>query len=235
MNFYFKLFVLIFNFSTLLFILTSLDTKTDKSDLEQFTFEQGHAVQIDYIWKTKKTTIRNIKSISNKTNFSGRFVSGSPVSWNDTPSFSIISRLYSGSVMEYYNIFSISYLLFWPIEKWKNSDLILVFDDENEQDHRMGTILANLPPYPFVYFEKRPGQQTFCSDFKREGYSRQQYSNFYSDMYTNAEYIGIVDGDSYFVTHVMPEDLIINGKPRINGYNGCCKSLTGMFYFTLKS
>lgn len=54
------------------------------------------------------------------------------------------------------------------------------------------------------------------------GYSRQQYSNFYSDLYSSRDYIGIVDTDSYFATPVAPEDLFVDGKPRLFGYNGCC-------------
>ena len=116
--------------------------------------------------------------------------------------------------MEFYNIFQMSYLLFWPYGQQKNSDLILVFDDENEQDHCTGTK---------VFFEKKPKKQTFCSDFQREGYSRQKYSNFYSDMYTNYEHVGFTDSDSFFVTSITLESFFINGQPRISGHYGCCK------------
>ena len=142
--------------------------------------------------------------------------------WVNTPDVTILCRLYNGSVLEYYNIFSVSYLLFWPYQKWLNSKLVLVLDGETKDDSRMGTILANLPPYPEVHFEEYK-ENTFCSDWRREGYSRQQYSNFYSDHYTQSEFIGIVDSDSFFVTSVTPEDLFVNKKPRIYGYNGCCR------------
>lgn len=219
MFFCFKLFILSVYGIIFLVILSNVNKRLKS---KSSTYEREKVTQLELMWQTK--------SIKNNSNPS---ISNSPDKeevWSNTPSFSIVSRMYSGSVLEYYNIFSISYLLFWPIKSWTNSDLILIFDDESEKDHRLGTILANLPPYPIVYFEKRPEQQTFCSDFQREGYSRQQYSNFYSDMYTNAEYIGLVDSDSYLITHVTPEDLIINGKPRINGYNGCCKSFSGIFF-----
>lgn len=88
--------------------------------------------------------------------------------WHDAPSLSILCRIYSGSAMEYYNVFVPSYLMFWPIKQWVNSDTILVLDDESESDHRMGTILGNMPPYPKVYYEKyRPN--TFCSNWRSEG------------------------------------------------------------------
>lgn len=190
----------------ILFILTVL--------IELFFKEKkvSDLVKTEKIWQQKQIYNKSSTDVLDET------------PWNNTPSFSIIIRLYSGSVMELYNIFLMSYLLFWPIKKWSNSDLILVFDDESEKDHRIGSILANLPPYPLVYFEPKPKQRTFCSQFLREGYSRQQYSNFYSDMYSNSKYIGMSDADAYFVTSVVPEDLFIDGKPRIKGYNGCCKS-----------
>jgi len=70
--------------------------------------------------------------------------------------------------MEFYNVFVPSYLMFWPVKQWVNSDMIVVLDDESESDHRIGTILGNLPPYPKVFYEKyRPN--TFCSNWRSEG------------------------------------------------------------------
>ena len=137
--------------------------------------------------------------------------------WSDAPSLSIMCRAYSGSVLEYYNVFLVGYHLFWPKEQWPNSDLVVVLDDENELDHRLGSVLANLPPYPKVHYEKMPTEQTFCSQDRRIGYSRQQYSNFYSDLYSGKDFIGIVDSDSVFSTMVIPDTLFVNGKPRIYG------------------
>ena len=93
----------------------------------------------------------------------------------------------------------------------------MVLDEENELDHTMATLLSNLPPYPKIVFEKLPNEDTFCSNLRRVGYSRQMYSNFYSDLYTNKEYIGIVDSDAMFMTPVVPENLFVDGKPRIIG------------------
>ncbi|CAM9373383.1 unnamed protein product, partial [Scytosiphon promiscuus] len=60
---------------------------------------------------------------------------------------------------------------------------------------------------------------TLCSDWRREGYSRQQYSNFYADMYTDAEFVAIVDTDSAFQTPALPSDLFEDGKPIVTGFN----------------
>jgi len=45
-----------------------------------------------------------------------------------------------------------------------------------------------------------------------------------ADEYSLAEYIGIVDSDSYFSAPVLPSALFEqpSGKPRVIGYNGCC-------------
>lgn len=139
--------------------------------------------------------------------------------WKDAPSISLMCRAYSGSIIEYYNIFLVGYHLFWPKEQWPNSELVVVLDDENELDHRLATILTNLPPYPRVFFEKPPNIDVFCKGDRRAGYSRQQYSNFYSDLYTNMDYVGIVDSDSFFMTPVIPENLFVDRKPRIYGYS----------------
>ena len=145
--------------------------------------------------------------------------------WKNTPSLTILCRTYGGLTMELYNVLIVSYLLFWPNKQWTNSDFVLVFDDEKDMDHRFATVLANLPPYPRVYFEKYPRKEkTFCSDWRGEGYSRQQYSNFYADLYSDHQYIGLLDSDTFFATQVTPEDLFINGKPRMFGYNACCSS-----------
>ena len=137
--------------------------------------------------------------------------------WHDAPSLSIMCRGYHKSVMEFYNVFIVGYNLFWPKEQWSKSDLVFILDDDSELDHRLGTVLANLPPYPKVYFETIPKEETFCSGDRGDGYSRQQYSNFYSDLYTDKDYIGIVDTDTFFQGPVVPENLFVDGKPRLVG------------------
>ena len=137
----------------------------------------------------KETILLNSKNSNNNNS-----------KWANTPSFTLLCRTYSGTAMELYNILIVSYLLFWPFNEWQNSELTLVFDDEKDLDHRFATILANLPPYPNVFFEKYPRKkQTFCSDWRGEGYSRQQYSNFYADLYTSNDYIGLLDSDTVFI------------------------------------
>lgn len=139
-----------------------------------------------------------------------------------TPRLSIVCRIYGDSGIEYWTILAMSYLLFWPIHSWSNSDLVIVLDEESGSDHRLGTLLGNLPPYPIIRFEKKPPPNTLCSSWRNEGYSRQIFSSLYSDNHTDAEFIGITDSDAAFIAPISVDDLFENGKPRIIGYNGCC-------------
>ena len=40
------------------------------------------------------------------------------------------------------------------------------------------------------------------------GYVRQSFSHFHADIYTDAEYVALVDSDTLFVTPVTPGDLL---------------------------
>ena len=180
-----------------------------------------HTINKQILWtKVNQNTRHFVKSIkgARAVKITSANKECKSVVWNNAPSLSIMCRGYHGSVMEFYNIFLVGYNLFWPKDQWPNSDLVVVLDDDSELDHRLGTVLASLPPYPNVYFETIPQQETFCSGDRRAGYSRQQYSNFYSDLYTDKDYVGIVDTDTYFQGPVVPENLFVDGKPRIVGY-----------------
>ena len=143
---------------------------------------------------------------------------------------SFLCRLYAGSIYELWNAFMPTYFLFWSKDIFQ-SDLVLVFDEESEADHMVASVLANLPPYPKIAFELHPPPKILKPVGGRgEGYARQQYSNFYSDIYTDAEYIGIIDSDIIFISTVVPSDLFDfiaspdnstqEIKPRIFGFNG---------------
>ena len=147
------------------------------------------------------------------------------IAWSDTPELTIFCRIYSGKTLEFYNTFLVSYLLFWPYRAWLNSDLVVVLDKENSDDHQFGTILAHLPPFPLIKFEEH--------DWRSEDYARTIYSSFYAETYTQSNHIGIIDSDSIFVTTVTPEDLFLENKPRIYGINGCCSGSEEPIYEVL--
>ena len=96
--------------------------------------------------------------------------------------------------------------LFWPLQAWKSSGLVVVLDDDSIDDHVTGTILSNLQlvTHIRVRYETKPPENTTCGNWRREGYSRQQYSNFYADLYTDAEFAAIVDSDALFTAPGEP-------------------------------
>eukprot|EP00667_Euglena_gracilis_P012459 EG_transcript_12800 len=134
-------------------------------------------------------------------------------------------RTYHNAASEMWRLFLPSYYLFWP-RAWATADLLVVLDAEDVNDRRFGAVLALLPPFPKVVYEDMPPPGTLCDKFRRIGYARQMYSNFYADNLTDAEFIGIFDTDAIFTTPVMVEDLFDfdegQVKPKIMGINGCC-------------
>mgnify|MGYP000507111189 CR=1 FL=1 len=66
-----------------------------------------------------------------------------PKVWENTPELTLMTRLYHGAVLEYYNTFLVGYHLFWPHRSWKNSDLTIILDNESEEDHKLATVLGN--------------------------------------------------------------------------------------------
>eukprot|EP00668_Euglena_longa_P015667 GGOE01019791.1.p1 GENE.GGOE01019791.1~~GGOE01019791.1.p1 ORF type:complete len:407 (-),score=46.66 GGOE01019791.1:294-1493(-) len=141
------------------------------------------------------------------------------------PSLTLMVRTYHKAANELWRLFLPSYQLFWP-QVWKKSDLVIVLDAEDSNDHRFGAVLSLLPPFPQVVYEKMPPEGTLCDKFRRIGYARQMYSNFYADNLTNADFIGIFDTDAVFTAPVTAEDLfsLDDGqmKPKMMGINGCC-------------
>lgn len=92
--------------------------------------------------------------------------------------------------------------MFWPISSWKSSGLVVILDGDSPSDHRMGTLLQNinLPSKVKVKYETPAPTGTLCNNWRSEGYARQQYSNFYADLYTDADYVAIIDTDAAFIT-----------------------------------
>lgn len=120
-----------------------------------------------------------------------------------------------------WNTFMPSYLLFWPVRAWTSSGLVFILDGDSPFDRQQGTVLENiaLPSVVEVKYEAPAPEDTLCSDWRREGYSRQQYSNFYADLYSDAEFVAIIDTDAAFRAPVIPSDLFEDGKPIVRGFN----------------
>ena len=122
-----------------------------------------------------------------------------------------------------------SLLAFWP---WQHIPAIIVLDEyvklsdfsttghwsDGERDlnahdaanEAARTMLAEQPPF-FVVKESLMENDPLVWN---TGYVRQLYSHFHADIYTDAEYVALVDTDTLFVTPVTPGDLLdTRGRP----------------------
>ena len=115
-----------------------------------------------------------------------------------------------------------SLLSFWP---WQHIPAIIVLDEyvpapsedgertlnaHDAANEAARTMLAEQPPF-FVVKESVAEQDPLVWN---TGYVRQSYSHFHADVYTDAEYVALVDTDTLFVTPVTPGDLLDDrGRP----------------------
>lgn len=132
--------------------------------------------------------------------------------FDSIPHFDLMCRTYWDSIFEIMR-FMFSYQLFWPHHELTNQ-IVFVLDDESEADHQMGEVLEAVWGKLYrvkAYTEKWPEPGTLLA--KPIGYFRSQYSNFYSDQYSNAEYIAIIDTDAELFRRPNPDDLFVHNKP----------------------
>jgi hypothetical protein len=131
----------------------------------------------------------------------------------------IMCRTFNGALFEIMRML-LTFLIFFPMHEL-STQIILVFDAENELDHMTASILEtaykNLGVK--VYFEEPPPPRTLTGTFRDEGFSRTQWSNFYSDLYSDADFIGMIDSDTEFSFRPsLPDHVILNWqKPIIHG------------------
>jgi hypothetical protein len=141
------------------------------------------------------------------------------IAWSHLPSIAVMTRSYSGMFEEILH-FMFTFQIFWP-RAYTKTRVVWIFDAENSLDHMLGTLLLQTAPYIDIAFESLPGDGILSSAWRNLGYCRQQYSNFYSDKYTNAMYVAIMDSDAFFVRPINPDDIfdVKTGLPIIVGYN----------------
>ena len=153
--------------------------------------------------------------------------------WTTLPSMSLMLRSYSGMMNEMH-LFHMLHLAFWP-RQYVQSDVVWVLDDESSTDHRLGSLIVQAYDQTAadtsarsrvaVAYEALPGRGILSDKWRGLiGYCRQQYSNFYSDLYTDRDYIAIFDSDAYFIRSPTPDDLFEltaagQYRPLILGYN----------------
>jgi hypothetical protein len=121
------------------------------------------------------------------------------------PEFDLLCRTFGGSLFELMH-FMFTYTLFWPHEVLKNK-IIFVFDAEAD------SVVAAVVQAAWgvfrveVYLEKEPPEGTLTAKVRSRGYSRTQWSNFYCDLYSSKEYVGIFDSDVQLSQRPNSEDL----------------------------
>lgn len=114
------------------------------------------------------------------------------------PRMDIMCRTIHGALFEIMRMM-FTYLIFFPRYEL-STQMILVFDAESENDHLAGSLLetAYQSLGVKVFFEDPPPPGTLTARVRSEGYSRSQWSNFYSDLYSDADFIGMIDSDTEF-------------------------------------
>ena len=153
--------------------------------------------------------------------------------WFDLPSLTLLVRTFSVNWFEILQ-FHFTYSMFWP-RTYTNSGLLFVLDEERASDRRLGTLLLHawdsgdrltIPSKISVVYEAMPGSGILSDRWRNSiGYCRQQYSNFYSDLYTDRDYVGIIDTDAYLMRPPNPEDVFERTpsgtyRPILIGFNG---------------
>lgn len=141
---------------------------------------------------------------------------GTHANWPQLPTVDVVCKTYIGSWdKELLPGLIMSFLLFWPQDYGK---LVLVLDHEVEQEHFAGAILEQLSPQIVVVYENLtvdPGTIFLGKDYEaRPGYDRQQMMRFYGDLYTQADYVALMDADASFISAVTPSNLFApDGRP----------------------
>jgi len=103
--------------------------------------------------------------------------------------------------------------LFFPGFRRGQYELVVVLDEESVGDRAFGAnITASIPSARVHYEAPCPAQ------YRSHGHVRQQWSMFWSDNYTQADFIGMIDTDVLFTTPVT-RDLLFDaqGRPRVKG------------------
>ncbi len=93
----------------------------------------------------------------------------------------------------------------------------MVMDDESREAHNLADRLLSLTS---AFAQSRLEYNSPSTYYGRNGHDRQQLIMFWADNFTEAEYIGFVDTDTFFVAPVDRADLFEGQKPVIIGMYG---------------
>lgn len=93
-------------------------------------------------------------------------------------------------------------------------EFVIILDDTQKDREAVKSLLFYSPPKLKVFFEPMPNNTKLEKQFVKNGQDRSQWSNFYSDKYTNCSIIGLLDTDSIFILPMIPK-IIINDNNQI--------------------
>ena len=134
--------------------------------------------------------------------------------------------------MRYYCYLFRTTVLYWPPSFGKTTVLL---DEESEQDHVFGEKIAqqnkkHFPDHKLeILYESLPKDETtlagFPGNIRPRGYSRQLWSSFFIDLYTNDSIVGWMDTDAAFMTPVTKSMIFSSTKLRVLGSECSMSSL----------
>ena len=125
-----------------------------------------------------------------------------------TPSLSFLVRSYAGDCHELRSRLLASFDMFLDERQFP---VVIVLDDESEEDHALGRCLQSVKPAPYynVTYEKSPAIKFYYDAYGGStGYMRQQWSNFYGDIYSQSDIVCFMDSDSLLYTRFMLEEVL---------------------------
>ena len=129
-------------------------------------------------------------------------------SFADRPSLAFLVRAAVDHVYEKWYLSLVESLASFA----RSIPLVVVLDAEGSAPLH-AQLLAQRYPYPSVLLEAMPGDGGAWLRTKGNhrmqslGYNRMQFSNFFADLQTDAEVIGIIDTDVLVTAQVTPQDI----------------------------
>merc|ERR1719359_260966 len=91
---------------------------------------------------------------------------------------------------------------YWPTARWR-STVVLVLDQESAADHELCSQLEGRPVKVKCAFEEEPAWipplvQAYAKDGWSRGATRAMWSLHYAELYSDADFIAIMDADTVF-------------------------------------
>ncbi len=168
----------------------------------------------DWIFALKSVEYQFPKIVPNTDDLSMKMVEESKIvenclSWPDLQLFVPIAHSH---LREFQHQLIQSLLFFWPLKFLK---MLVILDDEIRTNRIENYLRRNTND--FKSFDIKYNKPT--SFYGASGHDRQQLIMFWADNFTDSDYVGFVDTDTFFLTAVYKSDLFEDGKPVIIAFH----------------